>query len=102
MMDPVADLLKQARVIVDERGALTSNKLRQALNLIAKGPRINKDAVGGTKFKAAMVLRNLCLIYRGVPMDRQALVLTMIGQSAELLAGLSDDPGAIERYWMRE
>jgi hypothetical protein len=102
MMDPVADLLKQARVIVDERGALTSSKLRQALNLIAKGPRIDKDAVGGTKFKAAMVLRNLCLIYRGVPAGRRALALTMIGQATELLGGLSDDPDAVNRHWMRE
>jgi hypothetical protein len=101
MTDSIAELVKQARVIVEERGALTSNKLRQALNLIANGPRIDKDAVGGTKFKIALALRYLCLSYRGLPRGRHASVLAMIEQGIDLLAGMDDDPDAVNRHWMQ-
>lgn len=102
MTDSVAELVKQARVLVVERGALTSNRLRQALNMIAKGPRIDKDAAGPTKFKAAMALRNLCLIYRGVKSSQKSEALELIRRTADLVAGLDDDPGAADRYYLRD
>lgn len=101
MSDPVAELLKQARVIVEERGALSSNKLRQALNLIANGPRIDKYAVGGSKFRVALALRYLCLSYRSLPRGRHALGLAMIEQGVELLSTIENDPDAVNRHWMQ-
>jgi len=80
-----------------------SNKVRQAINLIAKSPRLDKEAIGSTRFKAAMSLRNHCLIYRHVPAALRSTVLTLIDLGVTLLEGLHDvPPDTAYQRWLQE
>jgi hypothetical protein len=98
----VAEILKQARVIISERTP-SSNATRQALNLIANSPRLDKDEIGPMRFKAAMSLRSHCLMYRSVPVAARPIVLTLIEQGIALIDAIQDVPAdtAYQR-WLQE
>jgi hypothetical protein len=98
----VSEILKQARVILSERTP-SSPATRQALNLIATSPRLDKDEIGPLRFKAAMSLRSHCLMYRSVPVVVRSTVLTLIEQGVVLLDALRDVPAdTSDRRWLQE
>ena len=102
MSDAVSELLKQAHVVLAERTP-SSNRTRQALNLIAHLPRLEKDEIGRTKFAIAMSLRGLCLSFRSVSGRMRTEALACIEHGTTLLEGLNDAPQdtAYDR-WLRE
>jgi len=102
MTDAVSEIIKQARVILEERTPSTK-ATRQAVNLIAKAPRLDKREIGSMKFTAAMALRGHCTMYRSVPAVARQIILSLIQRDVALLEALESTPAdtAYQR-WLLE
>jgi hypothetical protein len=99
MTDAVAELLKQAKIIVAER-VPGSAKSRQALNVLRQAPHIDIKIAGPLQFWAAMALRSHCLLYNNAPTSQRANVLQLITLGVDLVEALRVEPDGIRRHWV--